>query len=574
MSELPAGSFEPGSKLPSRSLEPGSKLPGRLAAAADAWSAQDPDPDTRGELASLLDQVSAGSSESLDELADAFRGRLQFGTAGLRGAIGAGPNRMNRVVVGQAAAGLAAYLRDQGLAGGSVIIGHDARHKSDVFARDTAEIFAGAGFRALLVPVPTPTPVVAFGIRHFGCIAGVVVTASHNPPQDNGYKVYLGDGSQIVPPADGEIAAHIDRVAERDLSDVPRDGDYVELGEELVEAYLDRVTSLVPAEAPRDLRWVYTPLHGVGGRVVAEAVARAGFTGAEVVPEQAEPDPDFPTVGFPNPEEPGAIDLALALAERTGADLVVANDPDADRCAIAAPVDGSWRMLRGDELGALLGDDALRRGVEGTYACSIVSSSLLASMAAAHGQPFTATLTGFKWIGRVPGLAFGYEEAIGYCVDPEAVPDKDGISALIRVLTLAAGLEAEGRTVADRLDEIATTYGVFENDQLSVRVEDLSLITAAMSRLRSRPPATLIGQPVQVIDLADGSDELPPTDGVLLAGARVTVVVRPSGTEPKLKCYLEARVPLAEAVDLATDRARARGLLTDLRREMSSALGL
>jgi phosphomannomutase len=308
--------------------------------------------------------------------------------------------------------------------------------------------------------------------------------------------------------------------------------------------------------------------------VVAEAVARAGFTGAEVVPEQAEPDPDFPTVGFPNPEEPGAIDLALALAERTGADLVVANDPDADRCAIAAPVDGSWRMLRGDELGALLGDDALRRGVEGTYACSIVSSSLLASMAASHGQPFTATLTGFKWIGRVPRLAFGYEEAIGYCVDPEAVPDKDGISALIRVLTLAAGLKAEGRTVADRLDEIATTYGVFENDQLSVRVEDLSLITAAMSRLRSQPPATLIGQPVQVIDLADGSDELPPTDGVLLAGARVTVVVRPSGTEPKLKCYLEARVPLAEAVDLATDRARARSLLADLRREMSTALGL
>jgi phosphomannomutase len=574
VSALPPRSAEPGSKLPSRSFEPGSELPDGLAAAVDAWSAQDPDPDTRGEVASLLDQVSAGSSESLEQLTDAFSGRLQFGTAGLRGAIGAGPNRMNRVVVGQAAAGLAAYLRDQGLAGGSVIIGHDARHKSDVFARDTAEIFAGAGFRALLVPVPTPTPVVAFGIRHFGCIAGVVVTASHNPPQDNGYKVYLGDGSQIVPPADGEIAAHIDRVAERDLSDVPRDGDYVELGEELVEAYLDRVTSLVPAEAPRDLRWVYTPLHGVGGRVVAEAVARAGFTGAEVVPEQAEPDPDFPTVGFPNPEEPGAIDLALALAERTGADLVVANDPDADRCAIAAPVDGSWRMLRGDELGALLGDDALRRGVEGTYACSIVSSSLLASMAASHGQPFTATLTGFKWIGRVPRLAFGYEEAIGYCVDPEAVPDKDGISALIRVLTLAAGLKAEGRTVADRLDEIATTYGVFENDQLSVRVEDLSLITAAMSRLRSQPPATLIGQPVQVIDLADGSDELPPTDGVLLAGARVTVVVRPSGTEPKLKCYLEARVPLAEAVDLATDRARARSLLADLRREMSTALGL
>ena len=470
MSELPAGSFEPGSKLPAG-----------LADAVSAWSAQDPDPDTRGELASLLDQIAAGSSESLDELTDAFRGRLQFGTAGLRGAIGAGPNRMNRVVVGQAAAGLAAYLLDQGLAGGTVIIGHDARHKSDVFARDSAEIFAGAGFRALLVPVPTPTPVVAFGIGHFGCVAGVVVTASHNPPQDNGYKVYLGDGSQIVPPADGEIAARIEEVTHRDLSDVPRSDDYVELGDELVEAYLARVTSLVPADAPRDLGWVYTPMHGVGGRVVAEAVARAGFTGAEVVAEQAEPDPDFPTVGFPNPEEPGAIDLALALAQRTGADLVVANDPDADRCAIAAPIDGAWRMLRGDELGALLGDDALRRGVEGTYACSIVSSSLLAAMAAAHGQPFAATLTGFKWIGRVPGLAFGYEEAIGYCVDPQAVPDKDGISALIRVLTLAAGLKAEGRTVADRLDEIATTYGVYETDQLSVRVEDLTLIEAAMS---------------------------------------------------------------------------------------------
>jgi phosphomannomutase len=550
------------------------ELPADLADAVSTWSAQDPDPDTRGEIASLLDQIDAGSDASLAELTDAFRGRLQFGTAGLRGAIGAGPNRMNRVVVGQAAAGLAAYLLDRGLAGGTVIIGHDARHKSDVFARDSAEIFAGAGFRALLVPVPTPTPVVAFGIGHFGCVAGVVVTASHNPPQDNGYKVYLGDGSQIVPPADGQIAERIEEITRRDLSDVPRSDDYVELGDELVEAYLTRVASLVPTGAPRDLSWVYTPMHGVGGRVVAEAVARAGFTGAEVVAEQAEPDPDFPTVGFPNPEEPGAIDLALALARRTGADLVVANDPDADRCAIAAPIDGAWRMLRGDELGALLGDDALRRGVEGTYACSIVSSSLLAAMAAAHGQPFAATLTGFKWIGRVPGLAFGYEEAIGYCVDPQAVPDKDGISALIRVLTLAAGLKADRRTVADRLDEIATTYGVYETDQLSVRVEDLSLIGAAMVRLRTQPPTTLVGRPVQVIDLAAGTDELPPTDGVLLAGERVTVVVRPSGTEPKLKCYLEARVPLAESVDLATDRAVARALLGEVRAEMSTSLGL
>jgi len=303
-------------------------------------------------------------------------------------------------------------------------------------------------------------------------------------------------------------------------------------------------------------------------------VRRAGFAGAEVVPQQAAPDPDFPTVGFPNPEEPGAIDLALALAEQTDADLVVANDPDADRCAIAAPIEGRWRMLRGDELGALLGDDALRRGVEGTYACSIVSSSLLAAMAAAHGQPFVSTLTGFKWIGRVPGLAFGYEEAIGYCVDPRAVPDKDGISALIRVLTLAAELKAEGRTVADRLDEIARAYGVYETDQLSVRVADLSLICDAMARLRARPPGTLVDQPVQVIDLAAGTDELPPTDAVLLAGELVKVVVRPSGTEPKLKCYLEARVPLGQAVDLGSDRRRARAMLAELRVEMSQVLGL
>ena len=545
-----------------------------LSRAVAAWSAQDPDPDTRDELASLLEQIAAGSAEAIDALTDAFAGRLQFGTAGLRGAVGAGPNRMNRVVVGQAAGGLATYLIDQGLAGGKVIIGHDARHKSDVFARDSAEIFAGAGFQALLVPEPTPTPVVAFGIRHLGCVAGVVVTASHNPPQDNGYKVYLGDGSQIVPPADAEIAARIDEVSRHGLADLPRSGRHRELGDELVEAYLARVVSLVPVDAPRDLAWVYTPLHGVGGRVVAEAVARAGFAGAAIVTQQAEPDPEFPTGGFPNPEEPGAIDLALALAEETAADLVVANDPDADRCAIAAPIGGRWRMLRGDELGALLGDDALRRGVEGTYACSVVSSSLLAAMAAAHGQPFAATLTGFKWIGRVPGLAFGYEEAIGYCVDPQAVPDKDGISALIRVLTLAAGLKAEGRTVADRLDEIATTYGVYATDQLSVRVADLSLIGDAMSRLRARPPGTLLGRPVQVIDLADGTDELPPTDGVRLAGEVVTVVVRPSGTEPKLKCYLEARVPLAQAVDLGGDRRRADDMLAGLRQEMSLALGL
>ncbi|HEY5820822.1 MAG TPA: phospho-sugar mutase [Propionibacteriaceae bacterium] len=556
MTERPAGAAPGGSA--------------ELLRAVAAWTVQDPDPQTRAAVEQLLSQAQHGDEAALRELADCFSGPLEFGTAGLRGALGPGPHRMNRVVVGQAAAGLATYLRDQGHAGGTVIIGYDARHNSDVFARDTAEIMAAAGFRALLTAAPTPTPVVAYGIRHFGCVAGIVVTASHNPPQDNGYKVYLGDGSQIVPPADAEIAQRISEITQHDLGDVPRSDGYTVLGDELELAYRERVVSLVPADAPRDLRWVYTPLHGVGGAVVHEAILGAGFAPASVVEAQADPDPDFPTVAFPNPEEPGAIDLALAQARAIDADVVVANDPDADRCAVAAVVDGGWRMLSGDELGALLADDALRRGVRGTYACSIVSSSLLSAMATAYDQPFAYTLTGFKWIGRVPGLAFGYEEAIGYCVDPAAVPDKDGISALVRVLTLAAQLKAAGQTLADRLDEIATQYGVYATDQLSVRVEDLSVITAGMARLRAHPPTELGGQPVDIVDLAAGTDTLPPTDGVLITGPRIKVVARPSGTEPKLKCYLEARTP---GDDLVRGRAEARSLLHQLRREMTAALG-
>lgn len=301
----------------------------------------------------------------------------------------------------------------------------------------------------------------------------------------------MGDGSQIVPPAEAEIATRISEIARHDLNDVPRSTDYSIVGSELVSAYLGRIASLVPGDADRDLRWVYTPLHGVGAAVVAGAVAASGFPAASVVADQAEPNPAFPTVAFPNPEEPGAIDLALAQAERTRADLVVANDPDADRCAVAVPIGGHWRMLRGDELGALLADDALRRKVHGTYACSIVSSSLLSAMAAESGQPFTYTLTGFKWIGRVPGLAFGYEEALGYCVDPAAVPDKDGISALVRVLALAAECKAQRSSLADRLDDIARRYGIYETDQLSVRVDDLKVIADAMARLRARPPKSV-----------------------------------------------------------------------------------
>ena len=549
-------------------------LSGDFARVIASWTEQDPDPQTRQQVDDLLTAADSGDARARAELVDAFSSRLQFGTAGLRGALGPGPNRMNRVVVGQAAAGLATYLLDHGLAGGRVIIGFDARYNSDVFARDTAEIISGAGFQTMITPGPLPTPVVAFGIRHFGCVAGVVVTASHNPPQDNGYKVYLGDGSQIVPPADVEISARIEEVARHSLHDVPRSQSYAVLGEELVTAYLARIASLVPRNAPRDVRWVYTPLHGVGGSLVERAVEACGFPSAHVVAEQANPDPRFPTVAFPNPEEPGAIDLALAQAHEISADLVIANDPDADRCAIAVVADGEWRMLSGDELGVLLGEDTLRRGIRGTYACSIVSSSLLSAMAAAYGQPFLYTLTGFKWIGRVPGLAYGYEEAIGYCIDPEAVPDKDGISALIMVLTLAAGLKAEGRSIADRLDEIAGRYGVYQTDQMSVRVEDPKIITSAMARLRAHPPGVLAGQATSVLDLAQGTDELPPTDAILITGEMIKIVVRPSGTEPKLKCYLEAHLDVARSADIAATRAEARSMLATIRSEMSAALGL
>ncbi|WP_233493960.1 phospho-sugar mutase [Desertihabitans brevis] len=557
-----------------------SALPEELAEAAARWRAEDPDPATVAALDLLLARAGEGEEAAAAELAAAFAGPLQFGTAGLRGPLGPGPARMNRVVVTQAAAGLAAWLGEQpGAPGGTVLVGHDARYNSDVFARDTVEVLAGAGFDAVLVDVPTPTPVIAFGLRHLGCVAGVVVTASHNPPQDNGYKVYLGDGSQIVPPTDAEIAAHIRTAAAAPLADVVRSAGYRTADDSLLAAYVARAATLVPAGAPREVSWVYTPLHGVGAAVVDAVVGAIGFTPGRPVAQQVEPDPDFPTVAFPNPEEPGAIDLALAAAHQEGAELVVANDPDADRCAVAVPdaggeAPGGWRMLRGDELGALLADDALRRGASGVYARSVVSSTLLDRLAEAAGQPSTTTLTGFKWIGRVPGLAFGYEEALGYCCDPAAVADKDGITALVRVLALAASLRAEGRTLTDRLDEIMRTSGLHATDQLSVRVTDMGQIATAMQTLRATPPTTLLGEPTRVLDLAAGSDALPPTDGVLITTDRVQVVTRPSGTEPKLKCYLEVRQSPEESTDLAAARVRAASLLAELREEMATALGL
>ncbi|WP_059013095.1 phospho-sugar mutase [Streptomyces specialis] len=517
-----------------------------LLARAREWLAEDPDPDTRAELAEL---IAGGATPAL---AERFAGTLQFGTAGLRGEMGAGPTRMNRAVVIRAAAGLSAYLAKR--SPGLVVIGYDARHRSADFARDTAAVVTGAGLRAALLPRPLPTPVLAFAIRHLGAVAGVAVTASHTPPRDNGYKVYLGEGSQIVPPADADIAAEIAAVGP--LHAVPRAEDgWQVLGEEIVDAYLARTDAALTAGSPRTALAVYTPMHGVGRSVLTAAFARAGFPDPVEVAEQAAPDPDFPTVAFPNPEEPGAMDLALAAARAADPrpDLVIANDPDADRCAVGVPdpaADGGWRMLRGDELGALLATHLVRQGVRGTFAASIVSSSLVGKIASAAGQPYEETLTGFKWLARVPGLAFGYEEALGYCVDPSGVRDKDGITAALRIAELASELKERGRTLTGLLDEIAVAHGLHATDQLSVRVADLSLIADAMRRLRAAPPAALAGLPVAMAeDLSRGTEALPPTDGLryTLAGAgdiaSARVIVRPSGTEPKIKCYLEVITP-------------------------------
>ncbi|MET9900265.1 phospho-sugar mutase [Streptomyces sp. NPDC006446] len=539
-----------------------------LIARAKAWLAEDPDAETRDELAKL---VEAGD---VTELTARFSGTLQFGTAGLRGELGAGPMRMNRSVVIRAAAGLAAYLKAKGETGGLVVIGYDARHKSADFARDTAAVMTGAGLRAAVLPRPLPTPVLAYAIRHLGAVAGVEVTASHNPPRDNGYKVYLGDGSQIVPPADAEIAAEIDAV--RALADVPRpDSGWETLDEGVLDAYLARTDAVLAEGSPRTARTVYTAMHGVGKDVLLAAFARAGFPEPVLVAEQAEPDPDFPTVAFPNPEEPGAMDLAFAAARAAEPDLIVANDPDADRCAVAVKDGADWRMLRGDEVGALLAEHLVRRGARGVFAESIVSSSLLGRIAEGAGLPYEETLTGFKWIARVEGLRFGYEEALGYCVDPDGVRDKDGITAALLITELASELKERGRTLLDLLDDIAVAYGLHATDQLSVRVEDLSVIANAMRRLREQPPTELAGLAItKAEDLTKGTDTLPPTDGLryTLDGARV--IVRPSGTEPKLKCYLEVVVPVGDHAGLPAAHAKATELLTAIKRDLSAAAGI
>ena len=535
-------------------------MSGRLAEAR-AWLRQDPDPQTRDELAGLITRAGAGDATASAELDDRFGARLAFGTAGLRGELGAGPNRMNRVLVTQAAAGFAAYLKAR-TPNPTVVIGYDGRRNSRRFAEDSAEIFAGAGLRAILLPRLLPTPVLAFAVRHLHADAGVMVTASHNPPNDNGYKVYLGGddaGSQIVSPADAEIAAAIAGIAASgDISALPRSTAYETAGEELVDAYVRETAKVAPGFGA-SLSWVYTAMHGVGWETVSRIVKAAGYPRPITVDAQRDPDGRFPTVAFPNPEEPGAMDLAFERARRARADLILANDPDADRLAVAIPdatAAGGWRRLTGNEVGLLLGARAAR-AAEGTpgaaLACSLVSSPGLGAIAAHHGLDFHETLTGFKWISRAPGLVFGYEEALGYLVNPDTVRDKDGISALVALLGLAADAAARGTGIADLLAELADTYGHFASGQVSVRVDDLSVISNAMASLRAAPPVSIGEFAVESAEDLLVAPEGSPTGDVLryrLAGGS-RVIVRPSGTEPKLKVYLDARA------ESATDAAAA-----------------
>ncbi len=527
--------------------------------AAEAWRDQDPDDETRAELDALL--AAPDSPDAIGELRDRFATRLEFGTAGLRGAIGAGPNRMNRVLVSQAAAGLAAFLTARGESP-SVVIGYDGRKNSRIFAEDSAELMAGAGVRTVLLPRPLPTPVLAFAVRDLDASAGVMVTASHNPGTDNGYKVYLGDaddGSQIVPPTDGEIAAHIEAVAAGDIRSLTRSRDYRVADETILERYVSRTAAVGAAAggAVSQPRVVYTAMHGVGWETARRVFAAAGFEEPHVVPEQIEPDATFPTVTFPNPEEPGALDLAFARATEVGADLVIANDPDADRLAVGVRTATGWRRMSGNEVGLLLGWRAAQRVTSGTLACSIVSSPGLAAIAERRGLRHVETLTGFKWISRVDDLAFGFEEALGYLVNPDTVRDKDGISAAVDLLSLASELKAEGKSLDDHAEELAGAIGAFGSAQISLRFTDLPEIPRIMQRLRANPPKRVGDIKVgRIDDFGNGIGEFPPGDILriwMTDGSRI--VVRPSGTEPKLKVYIDASSTRGDGRERAKDVA-------------------
>jgi len=533
-----------------------------LRAEVEAWIADDPDPKTAAELTALLE---AGDEETLKKY---FNGFLQFGTAGLRGPIGPGPSCMNRAVVGRAAAGIAAYMKKRGMT--KVVVGRDARYGSEDYTFETAEIMSGAGMDVYILPRPLPTPVLAFATSYLACDIGIMVTASHNPPQDNGYKVYVGpeaDGinyaaSQIISPTDGFMAADIDAVTS--LKSLPRGKKWTILDEEVISEYVKRTSALAPR--PGDIKIVYTAMHGVGTETVQRVFNHAGFATLILVDEQCAPDPDFPTVAFPNPEEPGAIDLALKKARDFGADLVIANDPDADRCAAAIndPKVG-WRMLRGDELGVVLGEWIARSKPSGTFGNSIVSSSALRKIASHYGIDFQEVLTGFKWLAKIEDLAFGYEEAIGYAVDSETVNDKDGISAAIFLAQVAMDLKRDGLTISDLLDQVWERHGFHGTEQISIRVSDMSAITRLLAGLRQNPPKEIAGRAVESIDdLAAPKDGLPPTDGlrIWLAGG-IRIIVRPSGTEAKMKCYIEV---------ITTTSDESQKLLDEIRQPLKELL--
>ena len=556
--------------------------PGELLATVSAWIADDPDEADRAELTALL---SDNSDDAAAELADRFAGRLEFGTAGLRGAVAAGPNRMNRAIVRATTAALAGWLRDRDPASAQagVVIGCDARHRSGEFADEAARVLAGAGIRVHLLPPQQPTPLLAFAVRHLKAAAGVMITASHNPPADNGYKLYLSDGAQIVPPADAEIEAAIRQlgplrqipVAEPDSPLINRAGDAV------AQAYLDAVCAISPAPASAaELRFVYTPLHGVAAGLATRAFRQAGFPAPVMVAAQAEPDPGFPTVAFPNPEEPGALDLAIELGRHTAADLVIANDPDGDRLAVAVPADdarGTWRRLTGDQVGALLGAYLLSRPAETAselVVSTIVSGTLLSRIAATAGAQYARTLTGFKWIMRAadsrPGLqfVFGYEEALGYAVT-DVVRDKDGIGAALALLGLAAVARSAGESLIDAYDRLEATYGVHATSQVTVATTSPGEV---MARLRAEPPAALAGQAViSIADLTSRTSDLPAADVLTYRLASGRVVIRPSGTEPKIKAYLEVVEPVPDG-NVAEARARAAGLMEPLRDAVSALL--
>jgi phosphomannomutase len=518
-----------------------------------AWLSQDPDPETRAELQELID------TNDVSALTSRFHTRLEFGTAGLRGELGAGPNRMNRVLVAQTAAGLGNYLLKQN-SKASVVIGFDGRVNSDVFAKDSAEVLSGMGIEVLLLDEMGPTPLVSFATRHLNMSAGIMVTASHNPPRDNGYKVYLGgdfNGSQIISPVDNQIADEITKVSQTQTFDsLPKSADYKLIGSEIRAEYLKSALLAGGKSDGTELKIVYTPMHGVGWSAIEPLFEASGSEALIPVPEQVEPDGNFPTVAFPNPEEKGALDLAMALAESQDADLIIANDPDADRVALALPTDSGWQRLTGDQVGLILADEIASKAKSGTLACSIVSSSVLSKVAEHYGLDFKATLTGFKWISKIPNLIFGYEEALGYCIDPDHVADKDGVSAALLLANIARREKAAGRTLWDLLDDLGTRYGFYSTGQISIRVSDLSIIGKAMQSIRTAPPKELAGLSASFTDMSLGSQDLMPTDGLrfdLADGRRV--IIRPSGTEPKLKCYLEA---------VSDSKAGAKALLDSL----------